>query len=326
MKQIAEFNHPPGHNAIVLMCVIRDEELLLPAFVAHYQSLGVSHFVFVDNGSNDNSVNYLQNLTDAPVQLWEATNSYADNDFGMNWINQLLKSRFRHAWCVVVDSDEFLVPRQGSLVKLRSDMLRQGHNVAQCILVDFYPNAIDPDPQPLREQFDPFKHSPHYDGFVDENHYYQDQSGDGSFVLKGGMRHRVYVEGVANLNSVCLNKKSFFYNDFSESLRLSAGMHWLFPNDSRNWNRAEQERSRQWISYTEDISLIAHFKFVRPNLREFFRQRVERNQDWDNSREYRNYLENFRVSFHCPGVSRKFSNARALYGDTIDSLKDITTR
>ena len=53
------FKNEPSDNSIVLICVLRDEILLLPYFIEYYTKMGVSHFIFVDNDSIDDSQKYL---------------------------------------------------------------------------------------------------------------------------------------------------------------------------------------------------------------------------------------------------------------------------
>ena len=40
-------------NDILLFCTMRNEDVRLPFFLRYYRDLGVDHFLFVDNGSDD---------------------------------------------------------------------------------------------------------------------------------------------------------------------------------------------------------------------------------------------------------------------------------
>ena len=53
---------PSAGIPVYLICVIRDEELLLPYFIEYYRELGVTHFIFIDNGSIDGGPAFLANL------------------------------------------------------------------------------------------------------------------------------------------------------------------------------------------------------------------------------------------------------------------------
>ena len=38
---------------ILLVCTFRNEQIRLPYFLKYYRDLGVAHFLFIDNGSED---------------------------------------------------------------------------------------------------------------------------------------------------------------------------------------------------------------------------------------------------------------------------------
>jgi hypothetical protein len=92
---------------VLLFCTQRNEGVRLPYFLQYYRDLGVGHFLFVDNDSDDGSREYLAQQPD--VSLWHTTASYKRARFGMDWMNALL-GRYGHGhWCLTVDADEFLV-------------------------------------------------------------------------------------------------------------------------------------------------------------------------------------------------------------------------
>lgn len=95
----------PG--AILAFATIRNEAERLPHFLAHHRALGVDHFLFVDNDSDDGSADLLAGQPD--VSLWHTPASYRESRFGMDWLNWLL---FRHGhghWCLTLDADEALI-------------------------------------------------------------------------------------------------------------------------------------------------------------------------------------------------------------------------
>ena len=47
-------------NSPVVLCLCRNEELILPKFIEHYRNLGFECFVFLDNGSNDKTLEILE--------------------------------------------------------------------------------------------------------------------------------------------------------------------------------------------------------------------------------------------------------------------------
>lgn len=321
MYLIQNFSKAHKEDAIILICVVRDEALLLPAFIDHYKNIGVSHFIFVDNGSEDDTLSCLLSTRGVAMQIWQTRDSYARNDYGLTWVNQLLKSECQGRWCVVVDADEFMMLNRRSLSEIRRDMQTLQQNVSQFVLVEFYPLYISNKSGSVSEVFHPINHSNHYDRFQNSDEYLVDTAPDGSYVLHGGMRQRVFWSKKETAETVCLSKKSFFYYTFDNTHRLSAGMHWLYPLDFEGWSYANWEEANQAISYHQTIYLIAHYKFVRPDLYGYFQKRIQRNQDWNNSEEYRVYLMNRQESFYDECVSRRYTTTEQLYRDTIELLQ-----
>lgn len=95
----------PG--AILAFVTVRNEAERLPYFMAHYRALGVSHFLFVDNDSDDGCSEWLAAQPD--VSLWRTDASYRAARFGMDWLQYLLMRHGHGHWCVTVDADELLV-------------------------------------------------------------------------------------------------------------------------------------------------------------------------------------------------------------------------
>lgn len=92
---------------ILLYATVRNEAERLPFFLAHYRRLGVGHFLFVDNGSDDDTVAYLRAQPD--VSLWQTTHSYKLSRFGMDWLTVLMARHGHGHWCLTVDADEILI-------------------------------------------------------------------------------------------------------------------------------------------------------------------------------------------------------------------------
>jgi len=95
----------PG--ALLAFVTQRNEQMRLPYFLKYYRDLGIDHFLFVDNGSEDGSTAYLAAQPD--VSVWTTQASYRRARFGMDWINHLLRRYGSGHWCLTVDPDEFLV-------------------------------------------------------------------------------------------------------------------------------------------------------------------------------------------------------------------------
>jgi len=92
---------------ILVFLTIQNELIRLPFFLDYYRKLGVSHFLVVDNASDDGSADYLATQDD--VSLWRTDASYKRSRYGTDWMNWL-KLRFGCGkWTLTLDPDEFLV-------------------------------------------------------------------------------------------------------------------------------------------------------------------------------------------------------------------------
>ncbi|MEM7073950.1 MAG: glycosyltransferase family 2 protein [Pseudomonadota bacterium] len=92
---------------VLLFSTVRNEAARLPHFLHHYRTLGVAHFLIVDNQSTDGTRDFLSDMPD--VSLWSANASYKRARFGMDWLTCL---QFRYGaghWCLTVDADEILI-------------------------------------------------------------------------------------------------------------------------------------------------------------------------------------------------------------------------
>jgi len=92
---------------LLLVTVFRDEEEMLPHFIKHYSSIGVENFLFIDNGSIDNSVSKINQFSQLNITLVKAPFDFSFNRHGMSWVNEILEHRLSN-WTLFVDTDEFL--------------------------------------------------------------------------------------------------------------------------------------------------------------------------------------------------------------------------
>ncbi|SDI81294.1 glycosyltransferase family 2 protein [Aliiruegeria lutimaris] len=121
---------------------LRNEMDRLPAFLAHNRALGVSHFLIVDNGSDDGSAEYLSEQGN--VSLWRTGASYKKSRFGVDWLTWL-QMRYGHGhWCLTVDADELLlIPHwpERTLADLVGWLEARGRVAFGALMLDLYPRG-----------------------------------------------------------------------------------------------------------------------------------------------------------------------------------------
>lgn len=127
-----------------ILCVttLRNEALRLPFFLQHYRDLGVDHFLVVDNGSDDGSLDMLLGQPD--VSVWQTEHSYRGSRFGVDWMTWL-QLRYGHGhWVLTADVDELLIYDgcdQHGLTALTRVLDQQGQRAFGALMLDLYPKG-----------------------------------------------------------------------------------------------------------------------------------------------------------------------------------------
>ena len=259
---------------ILLFCTLRNERIRLPYFLRYYRDLGVDHFLFVDNDSDDGTREYLALQSD--VSVWGSQHSYKRSRFGMDWLTYL-QGRYGHAhWTMVVDADEFFVYPFCDTRPLRAltDWLDASSVKAfGAMLLDMYPKGPI-ETQPYREGQDPFEIAAWFDSgnyLISRNKLY------GNLWIQGGPRARTFFtdkpERAPALNKVPLVKWNRDYTYVSST-------HMLLP---RGLNQVYDEWGGEKAS-----GCLLHAKFL-DTFSAKAQEEMERRQHYADSHEYKSY-------------------------------------
>jgi len=272
---------------VTLICVIWNELLLLPFFIQYYKTLGVTHFIFIDNNSNDGTIEYLKNRNDLNLELYSCSDSYSKANYGIAWVNEILNLKMHNKWCLVVDIDEILVLPSSSTTVQDSvlQMENQKTNIAQTCLVDFYPKRFDGVAYSTGTSF--FEHSCYFHKFTEKT---------------------IYSKAVYDTHN------------------LSVGMHWILPKDFTCWWPPEiaysnWTESNRHLNITQQHFILAHFKYLKPDIKQVFQERIYRNQDWNNSCEYKRYLNYLSESYYDEELTEIFTTICNLYKHTVYTIQ-----
>lgn len=283
-------------DSLLLFCTLRNERARLPYFLQYYRALGVEHFLFVDNDSDDGSREYLAAQPDASV--WTTTASYRESRFGMDWINGLL-ARFGHGrWVLVVDVDEFFVYPFHDTRPLRAltDWLEaSGIRSFGTLLLDMYPKG--PVAQhPCIEGQNPVEVA----GWFDSANYTISRNPKlRNLWLQGGPRARVFFadkpQDAPALNKIPLVK---WHRDYV----YVSSTHMLLPRGlNLVYDRAGGEKAS---------GCLLHAKFLA-TLGDKAREEVVRGEHYGESREYQAYHAEADADLWCKW-SERFINWRQL--------------
>lgn len=140
LARLKAASSPRSTRAPAVVCVVKDELDRLPDLLRHYRQGGIERFVFIDNGSEDGSTEYLSQQPDVDLLqilrpfVWQRKQA---------WINLAIAmtGRGRQAWYIYVDADEHIVydgfPER-SFADLAALMEQRGLTRVRGMLVDMY--------------------------------------------------------------------------------------------------------------------------------------------------------------------------------------------
>lgn len=221
LSSVADNTGSISPNDILLFCVMRNESERLPHFLDHYRKLGVTHFIFVDNGSSDGSDQLVSAEPDC--SLWQTSASYKASRFGIDWINYLLSRFGTGHWCLTVDVDEIFTYRRSDQVKLQrltKWLERSRHKAFGALMLDMYPDRAVGD-VPYQARADPLLHLKWFDAGP---YRAQRQELMRNLWVQGGARERVFFQETPRqsptLNKIPLIKwqRSFAYVNSTHSM------------------------------------------------------------------------------------------------------------
>ncbi|MGM9487224.1 glycosyltransferase family 2 protein [Ideonella sp. YS5] len=275
---------------VVLIAVARNERVLAPHFLAHYRSLGVQAFVFIDNLSDDGTREFLAAQPD--VVLYSADTEYRHSHYGVSWQQAVLGAHALGKWVVLADLDEFLVYpdcEQRPIGAWLDELEAAGHDAARVMMVDMYP-AGDMDQADFSLQA-PFEAAPCFD----REPLVHWALGSGSYsnapTYLSALRHRLIPDSAPNLYT---SQKIAVFR-YAPWVRLAEGLHYasnLRPAPEPVW--------------------FAHFKY-HAGFRRKVHTEVARLQHFNGAEEYKKYaamLAEARRSLHEPGTSAFYAGSR----------------
>ena len=274
LTEVANRTDKIGRADVIVFCTLRNERVRLPYFLRYYRDLRVSHFIFVDNDSDDGSREYLAAQEDCSV--WMTTASYKAASFGIDWLNHLLRKYGTGHWTLTVDPDEFFVYPfcDTRPIDALTDWL-DTYDIRSfpAMLVDMYPKGPI-DAVPYREGQNPFEIAAWFDAgnyMIARNHEMN------NLWIQGGPRARMFFPeeplSAPSLNKIPLVK-------WQRGYVFASSTHMILP---RGLNMVYDDWGGEKPS-----GCLLHAKFLSP-LTEKVAEEMVRREHYAGSREYEAY-------------------------------------
>jgi glycosyltransferase involved in cell wall biosynthesis len=282
-------------NNLQVICVVRNEMIMLPHFLAHYRQLGVKSFIFVDNCSNDGSREYLYNQDD--VVLYSADTDYKHSHYGVAWQQAILGNHCLGKWVLVADADEFFIftdCEHRTLSDFIKDIEQENCNASCIYMIDMYPKG-DLDEADFTKQ-SPFTVAAWFDNpsVIPWSLHFKSGYFSNSLMTVSCLRHRLVPEA-ARHEFVSQKYALFRYAPWQ---RFSEGLHC-----ATNLRISKQK------------TYFAHFKY-HAGFKAKVETEIHRGQHFNNAAEYKYYstiLNESKGNFYQTGISEKYTTSANFY-------------
>lgn len=298
LEQVEDRTAEIQQGDILAFSTVRNERIRLPYFLSYYRAMGVGHFFFVDNGSNDGTREYLQGQPDCSI--WATEESYKRAKFGVDWLNGLKRKYALGHWILAVDADEFLVYPHMDVRPLRA--LTDWLDAAKIrsfgtLLLDMYSRGPIVDIH-YEEGDNPFETLQYFDSCnytISRNPRY------GNLWIQGGVRQRAFFEETPQ-NAPALNKIPLVKWD--KGMVYASSTHTLLP---RGLNLVYADDGGERV-----CGCLLHAKFLNLFV-EKAGEETDRLQHYAASREYKAYQNSMAEDFTLwTPQSEKFADWRQL--------------
>ena len=289
MKRVDSRTISPRPSEIRCFCLGRNEARRIPEFLAYHKALGVDRFFYIDNDSEDESVDRL--LAHDAVHVWRTTQPYQESRFGVDWQHALLKQFGVGHWCLLLDLDEFFYypycDQGRSFEDFIGSLERDNYTAVKSMMLDMYSDrGIDEtELQPDTSIFDtcPFFDRPRYLSLFFTRDFQRLQK-----IYFQGVRQRVF--------NTSANVRKYVFLKYSDEMVFTPGHHHY---------RSERKRLARERTY------LFHFKFLK-GLAEYSRESIARKCHWNTSSEYKTYLSTMEneppLNLYAQGTSIRYSD------------------
>lgn len=261
-------------EGVLVFSTMRNEILRIHHWLDHYRALGVSHFLIVDNASDDGTAEFLEQQPD--VSIWTTTDSYKSSRFGVDWLTCLQRTYGPDRWCLTVDADEILIyPNSETrpLPELVAHLDAQGRTAFGTVMLDMYPKG----PVAKTEYAEGMNPIEFLEWFDADNYRAKPHPVFGNLWIQGGVRDRMFF-GSQPERSPTLNKTPLV--KWKRGYAYVTSTHQILPrrlNDVFDCGQGDRVSG-----------VLLHTKFL-PNIVEKSSEELTRAQHFENSDLYTPY-------------------------------------
>lgn len=330
----------PEVTAIVLC---HNEALRLQHFLDYHRSIGIGHFLVVDNASTDGSAEILDQAPD----VTRFTSQRLYSECKSSWREVLSDIYLVGKWVAFLDVDELLIhPKwpQHSLPKYTEILDRSGYDCLLSIMVDMYPDEVAGN-VPYRQGTPFLDHSPFFDTGNYRLDFYKARQVEHGYPtpvvrLRGGARERLFHQHTIHhgtpvekwlCRKVFSLSRSFrpttfrrvidaLARKFTERMDSGAGLPNMGKVPLMRWREGCKfssgiHRINTPMKVAPDLGALLHFKYLG-DFSERITYNAARGQHTKGSAHYKQYSDVIETQ----GEPRfRFDGTRKFTG--IDSLK-----
>lgn len=287
-ETLAEFAREPQPGRDVI-CVItaKNEETRLRETMAYHRSIGIEHFILIDNMSSDGTLDLAR---DYGAKIIQTPESYKESRYGMAWVNDVLDLHCTGFWTLVVDADEMFVypgAEARPLPAFVAGLEAKSYDAFSCVLLDMYPEAPIShfDDVPKGELRALYKY------FDAHNFAFWPRLRSPLLGLSGGVRDRFFRTGrFAHLAPIAQTKTPLVR--WTRGMKYLTSTHDITPVNSPVF-----------------FGALEHYKYT-PDFVQRAKREVVRKEHWGGGSEYAAYASVLEADPDASFIDPVFSHAR----------------
>lgn len=277
-------------DEVVAVCALHNSSAIVGEYISHYIKFGVKNFVFIDNGSDDMSIEIIKSMIrkDVFIDIWQ-TKDIFDGFKAMGWKQRMFNYYGLNRWYLNLDVDEFVVYINYKKSNIY-DLIRYAieHNLKSIggVLVDMYSDG------PIISSNLSDESVIHKYRFFDTGSYTCENSEKFGLRIFGGPRTRLFDRHPS------LQKFPLTYID-SETIAVNP--HFWYPYTTNQ--------------QSELLIGLLHYKFLPGDIERYVKY-VDSGVHWDGSSQYRSYVDfilaNHDATFYNERYSTEYIDSKSL--------------